>query len=146
MIEEIVTVTAAGPEGVRVAAERHSACAQCASKSNCSQGVLSQWRKDKMVEVDVMNPEGFRVAVGIQVVIGLHEGSLMKASFLLYCIPLLCLILAAIAASALGWSEAAQILVSLGAMLAGFWAVRRYANSKSVKSDYQPVLLKILET
>lgn len=146
MIEEIVTVTAAGPEGVRVAAERNSACAQCSSRSNCSQGVLSQWRKDKMVEVAVMNPEGLSVPVGAQVVIGLQEGSLMKASFLLYCIPLLCLILAAIAASALGWNEPAQVVAALGAMLAGFWAVRRYANSKSVKSDYQPVLLKILET
>ncbi len=146
MIEEIVTVTASGPEGVRVAAERNSACAQCASRSNCSQGVLSEWRKEKLVEIDVLNPERLAVAVGSQVVIGLEEGSLMRASFLLYCIPLLGLIMAAVITNSLGASEPVQVLVSIAAMLAGFWGVKRYTRRQGVKADYQPVLLKVLET
>lgn len=146
MIEEIVTVVGVEPSRVRVAAARNSACAQCSSRSNCSQGVLSQWQKDKVVEVEALNPSNLSVAVGERVVIGLPEGSLMRASFLLYCLPLLCLVLVAVTARQLGLGEVEQVLLSVMALLAGFWGVRRYTRRHEVQPHYQPVLLKILET
>jgi len=146
VIEEVVTVTAVTDGGVRVAASRRSACAQCASRSSCSQGVLSQWQQDKLVEVDVLNPEQLQVSVGASVLVGLQEGSLMKASFMLYCIPLLLLISSALFVAALGGSEMIQVAVAVAMMLVGFWCVKHYTSRHQVKAHYQPILLKILET
>ncbi len=144
MIEEVAVVSAIGPEGVRVTAARTSACAQCASKSNCSQGVLSQWGQGKTVEIEVHNPDALQVQPGQQVVIGLEEGSLVRASLLLYLLPLVMLIVGALLGSASGMVEWQQILVSILLMLAGFALARRLSAGQGAEARYQPVLLKIV--
>ncbi|GAA0702469.1 SoxR reducing system RseC family protein [Marinobacterium maritimum] len=144
MIEEVALVSAVGPEGVRVTAARTSACAQCASKSNCSQGVLSQWGQGKTVEIDVQNPEALPVQLGQQVVIGLEEGSLVRASLLLYLLPLLMLILGALLGSSMGMVEWQQIMLAMVLMLTGFVLARRLSTGRGAEVRYQPVLLRIV--
>lgn len=144
MIEEVAVVSAVGPEGVRVAAARTSACAQCASKSNCSQGVLSQWGQGKTVEIDVQNPDALSVQPGQQVVIGLEEGSLVRASLLLYLLPLVMLIIGALLGSAMGMIEWQQVVLAVVLMLAGFALARRLSTGRGAAMRYQPVLLRIV--
>ncbi len=144
MIEEVAVVSAVGPEGVRVTAARTSACAQCASKSNCSQGVLSQWGQGKTVEIDVHNPDSLSVEPGQQVVIGLEEGSLVRASLLLYLLPLALLIAGALLGSALGVVEWQQVVLAVLLMLAGFALARRLSSGQGADIRYQPVLLRIV--
>ncbi len=144
MIEEVAVVSAVGPEGVRVAAARTSACAQCASKSNCSQGVLSQWGQGKTVEIDVQNPDSLSVQPGQQVVIGLEEGSLVRASLLLYLLPLVMLIIGALLGSAMGMIEWQQVVLAVVLMLAGFALARRLSTGRGAAMRYQPVLLRIV--
>lgn len=144
MIEEVATVTWSGQGLARVEAARNSACAQCSSRSNCSQGVLSQWSRGRTVEIEVLNPANLALSPGQQVLIGLEEGGLMRASLLLYLVPLLMLVAGALVASVLGASEAVQILAAAFMLLAGFVAVRFFTRKTAELSRYQPVLLKIL--
>ncbi|MBV0933547.1 SoxR reducing system RseC family protein [Marinobacterium weihaiense] len=144
MIEELAVVSAIGHDGVRVIAARNSACAQCASKSNCATGVLSEWREGKTVEIDVDNPDAILVSPGQQVMIGLEEGSLMRASLLLYLLPLALLILGALVGSGFAWPEWQQVLLSLGLMMIGFIMARRWSSGRMTGKRYQPVLLRTL--
>lgn len=144
MIEEIATVTWNGQGAARVEAARNSACAQCSSRSSCSQGVLSQWSRGRTVEIDVLNPNNLPVSPGQQVLIGLEEGGVMRASLLLYLVPLLMLVAGALIASALGAGEGVQILAAVVMLLAGFGGVRYWTQHSAELSRYQPVLLKIL--
>lgn len=144
MIEEVAVVTAVGPEGVRVEAARTSACAQCASKSNCSQGVLSDWGGAKTVEIPVLNPAALSVLPGQQVMIGLEEGSLVRASLLLYLLPLALLILGALLGSALSLPDWQQVALALLSMTLGFVLARRLSAQPGQERRYQPVLLRIL--
>jgi sigma-E factor negative regulatory protein RseC len=144
MIEEVATVTWSGQGLARVEAARNSACAQCSSRSNCSQGVLSQWSRGRSVEIEVLNPDNLPLAPGQQVLIGLDEGGLMRASLLLYLVPLLLLVAGALVASMLGAGEAIQMLTAALMLLVGFVAVRFLTRNTAELSRYQPVLLKIL--
>ena len=144
MIEEIATVTWSGQGVARVEAARNSACAQCSSRSSCSQGVLSQWSRGRSVEIEVLNPDNLTLMPGQQVLIGLEEGGLMRASLLLYLVPLLRLVAGALVASMLGASETVQILTAAFMLLVGFVAVRFLTRKTAELSRYQPVLLKTL--
>jgi sigma-E factor negative regulatory protein RseC len=68
----------------------------------------------------------------------------MRASLLLYLVPLLMLVAGALVASVLGASEVVQILAAAFMLLAGFVAVRFLTRKTAELSRYQPVLLKIL--
>ena len=142
MIEEHVKVTRFDDQWVWVEASRQSACAACASKSNCSQGVLSDWQKGNMVEIALAKPDHFEPHEGQEVVIGIEEGSLVKASFLLYLIPLLALVGFAMTARSLGLSEGLQALASLIGLGVGFIAVRLISKMSITKEKFEPVLLR----
>ncbi|GAA0791065.1 hypothetical protein GCM10009109_19510 [Marinobacterium sediminicola] len=106
--------------------------------------MLSQWRSGKTVEIDVFNPGAIVVEPGQQVVIGLEEGSLVRASLLLYLLPLALLIAGALLGSALGLVEWQQVILALVLMLGGFLLARQLSTGQGVKARYQPVLLRIV--
>ncbi|MBA4501368.1 SoxR reducing system RseC family protein [Marinobacterium marinum] len=144
MIEEVTLVSAVEARMVKVMAARTSACAQCASKSNCSQGVLSQWGQGKTVEIEVQNPDALPVKPGQQVVIGLEEGSLVRASLLLYMLPLALLIAGALLGATLALAEWQQIILAIALMLTGFGLARRLSSGRAAQNRYQPILLRIV--
>ena len=144
MIEEIARVTWCGDGVVRVEAARNSACAQCSSRASCSQGALSQWTRGRTIEIEVQNPDNLPLRPGQQVLIGLEEGGLMRASLLLYLLPLVMLVAGALGAELLGGGEGVQILAAVLMLLAGFAIVRQLTRNPAELSRYQPVLLKTL--
>ncbi|MDA0423652.1 SoxR reducing system RseC family protein [Stutzerimonas frequens] len=144
MIEEIAVVSAVEADSVRVTAARTSACAQCASKSNCSQGVLSQWGQGKTVEIEILNPDALPVRPGQQVMIGLEEDSLVRASLLVYLLPLALLVVGALLGAALELMEWQQVVLAMLSMAVGFVLVRRLSTGGGDELRYQPVLLRIL--
>lgn len=107
---------------------------------------MTQWQQEQMVEVEVLNPERVLVKAGARVLVGLPEGSLLRVSFMLYCIPLLLLIGGALLGNILGGSETVQVVIATVMMLAGFLGVKQYTSRYQVRVRYQPVLLKVLET
>lgn len=144
MIEEVVQVSRVDASGIWISADRQSACSACSAKKSCSQGALSDWMPGKSVEMTVVNPAGLAPEVGQNVVIGLEEGSLMRASVLVYLVPLLMLVVGAMLARALDGGEGVQILAGLAGLAAGFMAVRWYSGRTDAKSCYQPTLLRLV--
>lgn len=143
MIEEVVQVSRIEGKEIWIEAGRQSACAACSSKKSCGQGALSDWMSGKSVELTVLNPQSLIPQVGQSVVVGLEEGSLIKASVMVYFLPLLALILAAVATRTLGGSEDYQILSGLIGLSVGF-AVARWVTSRNTSGGcYQPILLRL---
>ncbi|SEG72770.1 SoxR reducing system RseC family protein [Marinobacterium lutimaris] len=144
MIEEVVQVSRIEGEEIWIEASRQSACAACSAKKSCGQGALSDWMSGKAVELTVLNPNRVLPQVGQSVVIGLEEGSLIKASVMVYFLPLLALILASVATRIIGGSENVQILAGLVGLVVGFVFARWISTRKSSEGCYQPVLLRLV--
>lgn len=143
MIEEVVQVSRVDGGEIWISADRHSACSACSAKKSCGQGAMSDWASGKSVEMSVVNPAGLLPQVGQTVVIGLEEGSLMRASVLVYLLPLLVLVVLAMVARGLGAGEGVQVLSGLLGLVAGFAAVRWYTGRQEAEHCYQPVLLRL---
>lgn len=147
MIEEVVRVTRIENDDVWVEADRLSACAACTAKKGCGQGALSEWMSDKSIELTVANPAHLVPSVGQAVVVGLEEGSLIRASLLVYLVPLLSLVALAIIARSAGGSEGVQILAGTFGLALGFMAVRWFSRRQASKGSsecYQPILLRLV--
>ncbi|GGB89104.1 hypothetical protein GCM10011352_13910 [Marinobacterium zhoushanense] len=144
MIEELVHVSRIEGGEVWIEASRQSACAACSAKKSCGQGALADWMSGSSVELSVINPNGLKPSVGQSVVVGLEEGSLIKASMLIYLVPLILLVVVALIARAFGAGEGFQILAAVAGLVAGFVGVNWYT-SRPVEdgSCYQPVLLRL---
>ena len=143
MIEESAKVVSVDEQLVWVEASRHSACGQCAAKRSCSQKTLAEWAAGKMARVSVSNPHQLRVAEGDQVVVGIHEGSFVNASLLVYLLPLLALFFGGGVAQMLGLAEPLVIAASLTTAALGFLAVRFISDRLATQDSYQPVLISV---
>lgn len=144
MIEETVRVTRIEDSSIWIEAGRRSACASCSSRQSCSSGALTEAFSGKNVEMPVLNPGGLLPLVGQQVVIGLEEGSLIKASLMLYLLPLIALIVFAVVAQGMGFSEGYQIIAGGGGLIAGFMVARWFGRHHDSERCYSPVLLRCL--
>lgn len=143
MIEEKAKVVSVGESEILVSASRTSACAQCSAQDNCGQSAISQWAASKMVDIAVNNPLRLPLLVGDDVIVGINEQSFIKASLLLYFVPLLAMFIAGALASAAGLLEGGVVLVSFAALLASFWAIKIYTKKMTSQSAYQLVVLKV---
>ncbi|MBS98387.1 MAG: hypothetical protein CMI01_06885 [Oceanospirillaceae bacterium] len=143
MIEEVVQVSRVEGGDIWVEASRQSACGSCSSKKSCGQGALSDWMSGSSVELTVLNPTGLLPKVGERVVVGLEEGSLIRASLLVYLLPLVTLVLFAVIARGLGSSENIQILAGLIGLAAGFVGAKTLGSRASDTGCYQPILLRL---
>ncbi|KEA65578.1 Sigma factor RpoE regulatory protein RseC [Marinobacterium lacunae] len=143
MIEEVVHVSRVEDDKIWIEASRQSACSACNAKKSCGQGALSDWMSGSSVELSVVNPAGLRPSIGQAVVVGLEEGSLIKASVLIYMVPLLALVCFALFARVFGASEGQQIVAAVAGLAVSFPAVRWYTSRASDGDCYQPVLLRL---
>jgi sigma-E factor negative regulatory protein RseC len=87
MIEESAVVVKVVDHQVWVATESNSACGACQQKSSCSTNVLGSLLDRRAVPVD----SRIRLIAGDKVLVGIDEGLLIRASLLLYVVPLMAL-------------------------------------------------------
>lgn len=113
MIEEPAIVTKVEKYRVWVQGQQNNACGGCAQKSSCSTSVIAQWMPQKNLEV----LSDLQLEVGDEVTIGIEEGVLLKASLLLYLVPLIAMF--AGAAIAMAFSEN-QFVIAGGSLLSLF--------------------------
>jgi sigma-E factor negative regulatory protein RseC len=124
-----------------IVVNRTSACAGCHGQSACRPSES----KDMIIEaINEMNAK-----VGDRVQISVPTGSLLKATFLVYFLPVVALVLGAVAGSNLGPSVGldttlASVLCGFGAMAAVFLAVKWFDRSVDSKAQYWPRITRIL--
>ncbi|MCG8099393.1 MAG: SoxR reducing system RseC family protein, partial [Candidatus Thiodiazotropha taylori] len=96
MIEETAMVVRIDGEYAFVETQKRAACGSCESQGSCSTTVLAGLFKRRYNYLKVANT--VLAKPGEQVIIGLQEQALVKLSMLAYLLPLISMILAAIAA------------------------------------------------
>ena len=149
MIEEIGVISAIeqhdSQQVVLIETQIKSTCGSCEAQSNCGTGAIAKAIANKQETLRFRLNE--IVEVGQKVSLGIPEENLLKASALVYCLPLFALILAALVGQ--------EILPLLG-LFAEFWLiifcaasayltfrfVRRYL-SQSDQGEFHPKILKV---
>ena len=146
MIEEQALVVDCEGEFALVETERSSSCGNCSARGACGTAALSKVLGSRRSRVRVLNPVGARP--GDEVVIGLEESTLTRTSFVFYMLPLLALILGAIAARWLGgWLGGADpepfaIFGGVAGLALGLLMVRRFARGVQHDPRHQPTILR----
>ncbi|WP_158770844.1 SoxR reducing system RseC family protein [Paraglaciecola sp. L1A13] len=152
MIEEVGTVVEVrnnqGQQYIKIATQVKSTCGSCHAKDNCGTGVIARALANKRDALWLPCHES--VSIGQDVKLGIPEAMLLSASLLVYMLPLLSMITAAVVSSLLLanfsiHSEGWVILCSLLAAVASFLGVKRYIAQHS-KSRFEPHLLAVLPT
>ncbi len=146
MITETARVVAVDDDGhVWVETQRKTACDSCAVQKGCGSGVLSRLFSGKRARLRVIDTLG--AAVGDDVVIGIEDSLLVRSSFAVYLMPLVWMLLGAIAGGMVaGILQSTHVdgLSALGGLLglaAGFLWLRRYARAAAGDAMRQPSLV-----
>lgn len=146
MIEESARVIACDGGYAIVETHAKAACGSCSSEQGCSTSVLAGLFKRRQNRLKVLNP--IQAKPGQRVVIGLDERALVIASLLTYLLPLLFLILGAIAVQELAryWAwplgELSSIVGGLSGLIIGLGLVSRLASGKHREVSFQAVILR----
>ena len=140
MIEESAKVLSVERDTLLVECITKSACSGCASKSSCSSGVVSEAFGEKAQQFTLSKPVGAAYHVGDIITIGIPEHSLLQGAFLVYLLPLLLFVIAALCSDRLfHTSEPITILSAVLAAAIGY-LFSRWQLKKS-KKQLTPVIL-----
>lgn len=124
----------------RVKIKRSSTCSTC----SCA-GICSPFGKDWMI-IEALNPSGAKQ--GQEVVVTYQMEDEVKASFILYIIPLISLVAGAAAGlwlNPLNNQDFSSILGGFGLLVISYAAIRTYSRNKySTEQNFQPVIQEIL--
>ena len=91
MIEELAVVVKIANHQVWVEAGQNSACGGCQQKASCTSNALGNVFKKKSVLVDC----DIQLKTGDEVMVAIDENLLLRASLLLYLVPLIALFIGA---------------------------------------------------
>ena len=150
MIEQEVKVIAVEVDRLLVEAERRSSCQSCAVKSGCGTSVLAKWfdRKHLRFYVDKPADSGGSViySEGDRVRVGLQESALTQGALMVYLLPLLVMIAAALLAdSSLStdfyWRDLVIATSAFVGLVLSLFVGRLYLHLGHCQQRFNPVLL-----
>lgn len=144
MIEENARVIRVEEDGFAwVETLRQTACGSCSASSGCGTSVISKLFGDKRTRVRVIDPLG--VKLGEEVIVGIDESALLRSSLMVYILPLLCLVGAALLGQlVLGFGETGVVLSGLGGLLSGLVLLALLTRRLRGNRRYQPVVVRRL--
>lgn len=143
MIEEQGRVVAVEPGAVWVETLRRSSCCGCAAKAGCGQGVLDKLGLGAR-RGHVRALSDLQLSVGDAVVIGVREDLLVRASLLVYLLPLVGLFAGALLAERLAVGEPLVILAAVAGLLLAWFGVRWRSVRTADDPALQPVVVRAL--
>lgn len=147
MIEETATIVAVQGDQALVQTQRRSSCQACSVKQGCGTSVLAKVVGTRSSQMSIDNV--LDAQVGDEVLLGIEENALVKGSLLVYALPLIMMLVFAVAAEAIvgmqGWQND---LLALAAGVVGFvssvFLVRYALYRTALKQQIQPRMLRIL--
>lgn len=140
MLEQDATVVEIDDGIVWVESISRSSCSQCSS-SSCATSVISKLFGLKRNLLRMENK--LQAKVGDQVIIGIPDNVLVKASIWAYLVPVLSMLLVTLMAVMQGAGDAVQVLSALSGLALGFMLVGRMTRSTKNISSFDPQLLRI---
>lgn len=143
MIEESAQIISVDRDRVWISVNRQSACASCSASKGCGQKIIIDWLPAKQIEVEISNPLSLVVRPGQIARVGLNDGALVRASLLVYILPLLLMISFALVASFLQSSEPFQIFGAMLGLTIGFVATRVIVIRELALGTFVPQLISV---
>jgi sigma-E factor negative regulatory protein RseC len=145
MLEELAVVVKTENHQVWVESRQSGACAGCKQKTSCSASAIGGVIGKKAVAVD----SRINLRVGDEVIVAVDEGLLLKASLLLYLLPLLAMFTGAgMADWLLADTSAHADLWMAGCALSGLllstWLINRFQKLFLMTYCARPIVLKKL--
>jgi len=139
MIEETATVVRVELGAAWVSIRSRSACGHCSSGSDCGTAMVAKLfgEKENLLRLD----NSLDAAVGEQVVIGVSDALLLKASAMAYLLPLTVLIAAVAVGQWLGLGDELSTLLGFTGLGLGLWFTNRITGGARGRGTYCPVML-----
>lgn len=138
----VVKIGGKSPQTAWVRTVQSSACKSCSARHSCHQE-----SKGKEREVEAINMVDAKIGDLIQ--ISIDSGALLKATFLLYVFPIICMLIGGLTGHRIGISIGTNpspisallaVVCFLGAML----FVRSRAGRLALKMEYRPKITRII--
>lgn len=141
MIEETGRVVRIEADALWVETISRSSCGQCAARTGCGQASLATWlSRANLLRVSAPGATR-RYQLDQQVVLGIDEAALAKASLLIYLLPLLFLLAGALLAGHGRPDWVAAVGAILG-FVAGAALARNLSRRLQTNPRYHPVLVR----
>jgi sigma-E factor negative regulatory protein RseC len=140
MLEETAMVIDVKDGMLMAETESRSSCSHCSADS-CSTSVVAKLfgvRRNRLVMENSLDAKP-----GDQVVIGIPDALLVRASVMAYLLPLVSMLLLTAIGDALGMNEILLSLLALVGLAIGFFMVR-WTIHRSASQRYTPRLLRIV--
>jgi len=141
MIEESGTVVATEGNYAWIETQVKTTCGTCKANQSCATSTVAKAFSPKPEHIKLAVP--CELAVGQQVKIGISENALLRASTMVYVVPLILLMVTQISVQWLlpGLHELLAFALAILAALGGFWWASRYAKSDCHQHKFAPVFL-----
>ena len=125
-----------------VKTRRGSACASCSARHACA----SPDGDGQDMEVEAINAAG--AATGDFVMVSIESAALLKATFLLYVFPVICMIAGAFAGNTAGQffnieGSTASVIGAAGFFAISFLLIRYKGNRMAENQHYRPKIIRI---
>ena len=146
MIEEPARVLSCDCGEALVQTEQRSACGGCSARAGCGTSLLAQVFGHKPARLHVANP--IAAKPGERVIVGLSERGLVRASALLYLLPLAGMLLGALGGElsvqrlGLGGGESMSILGGVLGLTSGLGLARNFSRSARTNELTRAVILR----
>ncbi len=143
MIEETAVVAKIEHNQVWVESAPKQGCGGCMQKSSCSTSVIDKFIKKRSIAVDCE----IELKPGDEVIIGISEGVLIKASLLLYMLPLVVMVLSGAVAEGLlpsAYKNADLVIAgtAISTLLLSLWAIAKLQQSFFFTFFSRPVVIR----
>ena len=141
MIEEQGRVLSIEPGAAWVETIRRSTCGSCQARAGCGQALMQRLGAGaRQGYIRVLTDQS--LSVGDEVVIGLAETAVVRASVWMYAVPLLVMFVFALLAEAMAVPEPGIILAAFVGLAAGFALVRLHVGRQQANPELQPCVLR----
>ena len=149
MIEQEVQVIEVESNRLLVEVERKSSCQSCAVKSGCGTSVLAKWFDRKYLRFYVDKPTGssaVKFVAGDRVLVGLQESALTQGALMVYLVPLLVMIAAALLAdssltASFYWRDLVVAVSAFAGLVLALLAGHLYLHPGRCQQRFNPILL-----
>lgn len=141
MLEETARVIEVRDGLLMAETESRSGCTHCSSSSGCSTSVVAKLfgvRRNRLVMENSLNARP-----GDQVVIGIPDQLLVRASLTAYLLPLVVMLVVTALGDMAGMNELLLSLLALGGLATGFFTMRWVSRGRT-SQQYEPRLLRIV--
>ena len=142
MIIGVVHVVEIKGTSAWVESETKSACGGCAMAKGCGTKVISGYFGKKFVPLKLLND--FDGIVGDRIEVGIYNSTILKASALLYLLPLLGMIVGAIMGTSMNEGDFFSIILSIIGLISGFALTKTLYSSDHMTTSITPIFLKKL--